>query len=198
MRGIVFLDRDGTLIEEAGYLSDPAMIREVPGAAKALRALAAAGLGLAVLSNQAGLAKGRFGEDEFHAVHRAFAEHFRARGVVFAAVEYCPHHPDGVVERYRAPCPCRKPGTAMAEKVLRKLGLPPGCRKWVVGDKMSDVEMGKRLSAETILVATGYGALEANRMEALGIRPDAFVPGIREAARFILARLGALDRESKG
>lgn len=189
MTGIVFLDRDGTLIEEEGYLSDPAALREIEGAAEALRELSAAGLKLIVVSNQAGLAKGKFGEEQMEAVRRAFEEHFLARGVRFDAVEYCPHHPDGVVEKYRASCRCRKPGTGMAERAMARLGLPASCRKWVVGDKMTDIMMGKRLPAETVLVATGYGRSEMAHSARGTERPDAFVPAIRDAARWILERV---------
>lgn len=188
MKGIVFLDRDGTLIEETGYLSDPARLKEIPGAAESLGRLAREGYVLAVVSNQAGLAKGRIREDQAKAVHRAFIEYFRERGIEFAAVEYCPHHPEGIVERYRKVCGCRKPAAGMAEKVLRRLKASASCRIWVVGDKMSDILMGKRLPAETILVATGYGKEERQEGERLGERPDRFLPSIREAAEWISAR----------
>src|SRR3989304_5036887 len=127
MRGIVFLDRDGTLIEEVGYLSDPRKVSEIPGAAESLLRLSGEGFALAVLSNQAGLAKGKFQEDQMEAVHRAFVELFRAKGVEFAAVEYCPHHPEGSVEKYRAACDCRKPSPGLAQKVLTR--TDPGRRR---------------------------------------------------------------------
>ncbi|MBF8260133.1 MAG: gmhB, partial [Actinobacteria bacterium] len=157
MKGIVLLDRDGTLIEEVGYLSDPARLKEIPGAAESLRRLAREGYAIAVVSNQAGLAKGKISEEQSKAVHRAFVEYFRSRGVEFDAIEYCPHHPEGLVERYRRTCRCRKPMPGLARRIMRRMALPASCRAWVVGDKMSDVSMGKRLSAETVLVATGYG-----------------------------------------
>ncbi len=188
MTGIVFLDRDGTIIEEAGYLSDPARIREIPGAADALLRLARGGYRIAVVSNQAGLAKGKFGRAEMEAVHRAFVAHFVGRGVAFDAVEYCPHHPEGVVEEYRAVCGCRKPATGMAETILARLSVPASCMRWMVGDKMSDVLMGKRLGAATILVATGYGEREHLDMARQGVRPDLYVPSVREAADRILSR----------
>lgn len=186
MRGIAFLDRDGTLIEEAGYLSDPSRLREIPGASESLLRLSRAGIALAVVSNQAGLARGKFGEEEFDAVRRAFLDHFGSKGVRFDAVEYCPHHPEGTVERYRAVCGCRKPATGLAERILARLRVPASCTRWTVGDKMTDVVMGKRLGAKTVLVATGYGERERESGEGEGIRPDAFVPGIREAVDWIL------------
>jgi D-glycero-D-manno-heptose 1,7-bisphosphate phosphatase len=187
MRGVVFLDRDGTLIEEVGYLRDPAGVRLLPGAAEALRLLSREGFLLAVISNQAGLAKGKFTGEEMEAVHRRFVAVFEAEGVVFAAVEYCPHHPEGSVEAYRRACGCRKPATGLAEAVLRRHGVPESCPRFVVGDKMSDVSMGVRLGAATVLVGTGYGNAEKDSGERAGIVPDVFLPGMREAAGWIVS-----------
>ena len=187
MKGIVFLDRDGTLIEDVGYLSDPRQVREIPGASESLLLLARDGFHLAVVSNQAGLARGKFGEAQMEAVHKAFVALFLAKGVAFAAVEYCPHHPEGSVPRYRTVCGCRKPSPGMAEKVLARLGGPASYTMWTVGDKMSDVLMGRALRAKTILVATGYGDSERREGERSGLRPDVFLPSIREAAEWILA-----------
>lgn len=192
MNGIVFLDRDGTLIEEVGYLSDPGKLRALPGAFEAMSRLSREGLTIAVVSNQAGLAKAKFGEAEFRAVHEAFVDLFRARGVRFDAVEYCPHHPEGSVARYRAACECRKPGTGMAERVLSRLCIPAAWPRYMVGDKMGDIVMGKRLGARTLLVETGYGRQERFAGERDGIHPDAVVPGIREAVDWIL---GAKERD---
>jgi D-glycero-D-manno-heptose 1,7-bisphosphate phosphatase len=187
MTGIVFLDRDGTLIEEVGYLSDPREVREVPGATESLLRLRDEGFALAVVSNQAGLARGKFGEGQMEAVHRSFVDLFRAKGIEFDAVEYCPHHPDGSVHKYRADCGCRKPSTGMAEKVLAALEMPSSYTMWIVGDKMTDVLMGRNLGAKTILVATGYGKPEREEGERRGLRPDVFLPSIREAAEWILS-----------
>lgn len=187
MRGIVFLDRDGTLIEEVGYLRDPAAVRILPGAAEALRLLSRERFLLAVVSNQAGLAKGKFTAGEMEAVHRAFLAAFGTEGVVFDAVEYCPHHPEGPVEPYRRGCRCRKPGTGMAEEILRRLRVPDSCPRFLVGDKMSDISMGARIGASTVLVGTGYGHREKTLGERSGIAPDAFLPGMLEAARWIVS-----------
>jgi histidinol-phosphate phosphatase family protein len=192
MRGVVFLDRDGTLIEEVGYLRDPAAVRILPGAAEALRLLSREGFLLAVVSNQAGLAKGKFTVAEMEAVHRRFVAAFGEEGVVFDAVEYCPHHPEGAVEAYRRTCECRKPGTGLAAKILPRLRVPDSCPRFVVGDKMSDVSMGIRLGASTVLVGTGYGNAEKVSGERAGIAPEIFLPGMREAAGWIVAhRIGS-------
>jgi len=188
MRGIVFFDRDGTLIEEVGYLRDPSAVRILPGAAEALRFLSREGFLLAVVSNQAGLAKGKFSGAEMESVHRRFVSAFVEEGIVFDAVEYCPHHPEGVLEGYRRECGCRKPGTGLAEEILRRLRVPDSCSRFVVGDKMSDISMGIRLRAATVLVGTGYGNAEKALGERAGIAPDVFLPGMREAAGWIVAR----------
>ena len=184
------MDRDGTLIEDTGYLRDPMSVRILPGAADALRRLAAKGYLLAVLSNQSGLARGKFTQDEMEAVHLAFLSKFRTEGVVFDAVEYCPHHPEGVVEEYRKVCSCRKPDTGLAEAVLRRLEIPDEYSRWMVGDKLSDIELGMRLKARTVLVETGYGSSERKEGERLGLLPDVFLPGMREAAKWILSEDG--------
>jgi len=101
LKGVVFLDRDGTLIEEVGYIKDPADVCILPGAAAALRRLAAEGYLLAVASNQSGLARGKFTRAEMEAVNDAFLARFREEDVVFDAVEYCPHHPEGHVAEAR-------------------------------------------------------------------------------------------------
>ncbi|GAB4229941.1 MAG: HAD family hydrolase [Deltaproteobacteria bacterium] len=188
MRGIVFLDRDGTLIEEAGYLRDPSAVRILPGVAESLRRLSGGGFLLAVVSNQAGLARGKFTAREMEAVHREFLASFGREGIAFAAVEYCPHHPEGVVEAYRRECGCRKPETGMAGEILRRLRVPDSCPRYMVGDKMSDVLMGIRIGAATVLVGTGYGVAEKSAGERSGITPDAFLPGVPEAAEWILSR----------
>ena len=187
MEGIVFLDRDGTLIRDTGYLSDPAEVEPIPGAAEGLRLLAGAGFRLAVVSNQAGLAKGRFDEGQQKAVHDRFVEMFGNLGVRFDAVEYCPHHPEGTVERYRVACDCRKPGTGMAARVLARLSAPESWSRWMVGDKMIDVEMGRRIGARTVLVATGEGAAEFERRDSGFAPPDVFLPDLEQAARWIVS-----------
>jgi D-glycero-D-manno-heptose 1,7-bisphosphate phosphatase len=187
VRGIVFLDRDGTLIEEVGYLRDPSAVRILPGAVEALRLLSRNGFLLVVVSNQAGLARGKFTEAEMEAVHRRFVSSFGVEGIVFDAIEYCPHHPEGTVEAYRRACGCRKPGTRLPEEILRRLHVPDTCPRFVVGDKMSDVSMGIRLGAATVLVGTGYGSVEKISGERAGIAPDVFLPGMLEAAGWIVS-----------
>ncbi len=186
MKGIVFFDRDGTLINDPGYLSDPDRVEPIPGAIEGLLLLSKNGFRLAVLSNQAGLAKGKFTELQQAAVHERFVELFLRAGVLFEAVEYCPHHPEGIVDKYRKKCNCRKPATGMADRVLDRFPDSASWSRWMVGDKLIDIEMGKRLGARTILVGTGYGTEEQVECHRQGVHPDAYLHDAKEAASWIL------------
>ena len=164
MRPAVFLDRDGTLIEERGYLSkleDIALFADTPAA---LRRLREAGFALVVVTNQAGIARGYFDEAFVQKAHRCLAEMLAAEGIVIDGYYYCPHHPDGVVPEYSRACRCRKPAPGMVEQAARDLGLDID-RSFVIGDKWLDVELATNAGARGILVRTGYGAGDEQRPE---------------------------------
>jgi D-glycero-D-manno-heptose 1,7-bisphosphate phosphatase len=165
MRGrrIAFVDRDGTIIVERNYLSDPQGVELIPGAAPALRRLAGAGWALVLVSNQSGIARGYFTDSQFRAVQQRVAELLAAEKVHLDAVYYCPHHPD-----FTGPCDCRKPGTALFRQAARELGLPlEGAA--MIGDRLGDVLPALELGGRGILVRTGYGSREAQFAPA-GIR----------------------------
>ena len=121
-RPAVFLDRDGTLVEEVPYLHDPGRVVLLGGVA-ALGRLAEAGYALVVVTNQAGVARGLYDEAAVEAVHRRLAELLAGAGVRLDAVLHCPHHPDGTVPGYAGACRCRKPGPGMLEAAAERLGL---------------------------------------------------------------------------
>ncbi|HET8612398.1 MAG TPA: HAD family hydrolase [Sphingomonas sp.] len=177
-RPAIFLDRDGTLIVEREYLSDPALVELERGAAEGLAKLSAAGLPLVVLTNQSGIARGYFTREQADAVNRRTAELLRARGIIIAGWYLCPHGPaDG--------CSCRKPGAGLAEQAARELGLSlPG--SFVIGDKRSDVELADAIGATGILVTTGHGHAARAWAEASG-RP--VCSDLAEAAELILSSL---------
>lgn len=164
MRPAVFLDRDGTLIEERGYLSkleDIALFADTPAA---LRRLRDAGFALVVVTNQAGIARGYFDEAFVQKAHRYLGEMLAAEGIVIDGYYYCPHHPDGLVPEYSRVCRCRKPAPGMVEHAARDLDLDVD-RSFVVGDKWLDVELATNAGARGILVRTGYGAGDEQRPE---------------------------------
>ncbi|MBP6938843.1 MAG: HAD-IIIA family hydrolase, partial [Deltaproteobacteria bacterium] len=105
----VFLDRDDTLIRDTGYLSDPDGVELLPGSVEALRLLNRAGVPAIVVTNQSGIARGLFDEKTLHVIHARLLKMLRMEGVRIDALYYCPHHPEGTIERYRMTCPCRKP-----------------------------------------------------------------------------------------
>lgn len=140
----VFLDRDGTLIEDVGYPRDPERVQLLEGAVDGLRRLRAAGLQLVVIGNQSGVGRGLVTELEARAVHERFVAQLEHHGVRLDAAKYCPHAPwDG--------CACRKPQTQLLLEAAAELGVDLGS-SYMVGDKASDVETGSRAGCRTILL----------------------------------------------
>jgi D-glycero-D-manno-heptose 1,7-bisphosphate phosphatase len=185
MTPAVFLDRDGTLIEERNYLDRLDLIAPFPGVAAALTRLRDAGFALVLVTNQAGVARGYFDERFVRAAHVHLAELFARDGIVLDGYYYCPHHPEGAVEAYRRTCRCRKPAPGMVEEAARDLDLDVA-RSFVIGDKWLDVELAKNAGARGILVRTGYGAdMEAEPPH--GLQPFAIVDTLAEAAEVIVA-----------
>lgn len=186
-RAVVF-DRDGTLIEEVGYLDSLDRIRFFPWTVEALRVLHRAGYRLVVVTNQAGVARGFFDEAFVERTHRWLAERFRAAGVEIERFYYCPHHPDGQIARYRQECECRKPRPGMLRRAERELGLDLA-GSFVVGDRWLDVELAQRAGARGILVRTGFGETES-RHPPSGVSAAAIVPHAFAAADWILRHGG--------
>jgi len=137
----VFLDRDGTLIEERGYLSRLDGIRFFPWSVDAVRLLNRAGFAVVVLTNQSGVARGYFDEAFVRETHRVLGERIGAGGGRIDAFYYCPHYPDGTVEAYRRRCECRKPKPGMVLRAAADLSIDLA-RSFAVGDRWSDVEAG--------------------------------------------------------
>ncbi len=150
-RPAAFLDRDGTLIVERDYLSQPEGVELLPGAVAGLRALRQAGYALVLVTNQSGIARGLFGLDDFRAVQARLEELLAAEGVRLDGVYLCPHHPD-----FGPPCECRKPGPGLYRQAERELGLDLA-RSLFIGDRLSDVDAAAALGGTGILVRTGYG-----------------------------------------
>lgn len=162
MKPAVFIDRDGTILDELGYVVPGSAIRIYPFSAPAIVKLTDAGFPVVVITNQGGIALGMYDHAFVDRTHEALAHALAKDGAQIAAWYYCPHHPDGKVAAFTRQCECRKPGTAMLESAARELNLDLS-RSWVVGDQWRDIELARRAGARGILVRTGYGAeLEAN------------------------------------
>src|SRR5215831_5548666 len=137
-RPAVFLDRDGTIIEDVGYLDALDKIAWYPWSVDAIRALNRAGFPVVVITNQAGVARGYFSETFVQDTHRAIDARLAQGNARVDAYYYCPHHPDGSLAEYRQACDCRKPGGGLIERAARELGLDP-TRSVVVGDAWTDI-----------------------------------------------------------
>jgi len=184
-RAAVFLDRDGTLIDELGYLARPEGVRLFPGAATAVRALNEADLAVVVVTNQSGIARGLFGEPELAAVHARLREELARQGARLDGILHCPHHPD-----FGAPCACRKPAPGLLLEAARRLGLALGA-SWLVGDGKRDLEAGWQAElAGTVLVRTGKGAQALAELTPEERARTLVAADLAEAARLVLARQG--------
>src|SRR5947209_5674127 len=146
MRPAVFLDRDGTIIKDADYLSEVDQLEVVEFAVEALRLLKAKGYLLIVLTNQSGIARCFFDEAQMHTVHDTLQE--KLDGLI-DAIYFCPHAPDDG-------CECRKPGVGMIRQAASEFSIDLA-NSWIIGDKKSDVETGFNAGIATVLVLTGYG-----------------------------------------
>ena len=186
-RPAVFLDRDGTLVVERGYLSDPDEIELLPGVARSLRRLKAAGYPLVVVSNQSGVGRGLFPESRVHEAMARLRTALRAQGAELDSIYFCPHRPEHG-------CACRKPGVALLERAADDLQLSLR-RSAMVGDKALDVETAHRAGAFGLLVRTGYGRFEEQTIagDRSGPSPEAVCDDLAAAASWILARGEAGD-----
>ncbi|MBI5815165.1 MAG: HAD-IIIA family hydrolase [Nitrospinae bacterium] len=187
---IVFLDRDGCVNVEDNHIRDIAQFRLYPDTLEAIRKLNSAGFKVVVITNQSGVARGLMTEELVRQTHDLLMKWTREAGVTIDRIEYCPHHPEGSVADYAKTCDCRKPMPGMLIRAAKELGadLP---ESYVVGDKISDIELGPATGAKAILVRTGYGARDEGKIISGEVRPPAFVAdGIKEAVDWILADAG--------
>ncbi|MFL5518299.1 MAG: D-glycero-alpha-D-manno-heptose-1,7-bisphosphate 7-phosphatase, partial [Gemmatimonadales bacterium] len=152
----VFLDRDGTLIEESGYLDRLDRLIIYPFAVDAVRLLNRAGFRVIVISNQSGVGRGLIRESFVAEAHAHICEYLKAGGASLDAFYYCPHHPDATIAAFRQCCECRKPGAGMLTAAAAEHGLDLA-RSFVVGDRWDDVGAARAAGAKGVLVRTGYG-----------------------------------------
>lgn len=189
-RSAVFLDRDGTLIEDVGYLDTAAQIEILPGVPEALRRLREAGFLLIVVTNQSAVARGWLTERRLESIHQSLNAALGREGVAPDAYYYCPHLPDGEVDEYARACACRKPAPGLLMRAAKEWGIALE-RSYAVGDSERDVEAGRRVGCCTILVGDEAASCACARAKDLP-----------EAAELILRReagkTGAGDEQRKG
>lgn len=195
MERVIFLDRDGTLNEEVNYLYRKEDLRILEGVPGAIRKLKARGFKIVVVTNQAGVARGYYKEEDVKKLHSYMNELLAASQGAIDHFFYCPHHPYHGIGAYKCRCHCRKPETGLLEMAEQYYNVDKE-RSWMVGDKWTDIQAGIRYGVRTALVGTGYGAevhreqmlpMEGHRKER-GLPYDIYAETFADAAREILRR----------
>ncbi|MDA8165175.1 MAG: HAD family hydrolase [Desulfobacteraceae bacterium] len=188
MKPAVFLDRDGTINEQMGYINHLSRFRLLPGAAAGIRLLNEKGLPVVVVTNQSGLARGYFPPELLAEVHAQMHRELAAAGAHVDAVYVCPHHPEAKRPEYRQSCDCRKPRPGLFRQAASDLGLDLGC-SYLVGDRWTDLKAAANCGITGILVLTGYGRGDLAYIGPGEETQPAFVAeDLREAAEWIVKR----------
>ncbi|HYN84106.1 MAG TPA: HAD family hydrolase [Pyrinomonadaceae bacterium] len=197
-RGAVFIDRDGTISEEVGYVNHPSRFRVFPYAADAVRLLNDAGLLAVLVTNQAGVARGYFAEEMIGAVHERLRAELERGGARLDAVYYCPHHPSVGEPPYRLDCDCRKPRPGLIRRAARELGVDLAA-SWMVGDRYSDVVLARNAGVRAAFVLSGYGLGEwEHQRAAWEHEPDLVAEDLLDAVRRIVADARGATSERDG
>ncbi|MGB8507029.1 MAG: HAD family hydrolase [Pyrinomonadaceae bacterium] len=185
-RRAVFIDRDGTISEEVGYVNHVSRYRVFPYAAEALRLLREAGWLAILVTNQAGVARGYFNEEMIGQVHNQLAHVLEEGGARLDAIYYCPHHPTVGEPPYRSTCDCRKPKPGLIRRAAEDFQLELS-RCWMVGDRYSDTELARNAGVRAAFVLSGYGRGEWEHQRAAWThQPDLVAENLLEAARAII------------
>jgi D-glycero-D-manno-heptose 1,7-bisphosphate phosphatase len=179
MARAVFLDRDGTINEEVNHLSNSEQFRLLPGAGEAVRTLNQKGWLVIVITNQSGLARGYFTEEELAVVHQKMKAALDREGARIDGIYVCPHQLDDG-------CSCRKPGTALFDQAAQEFNIDLS-KSFAVGDKMTDLLPGARLGCRTVLILTGHGQEQLENKDEWEAEPDYIASDLLSAAQWILA-----------
>jgi len=190
----VFIDRDGTINEQMGYVNHPSRFILLPRVAEAIRLLNENGYLVFVVTNQSGVARGYFPIELVYEIHRRMEDSLLQEGAKIDGIFFCPHYPSGVINRYAITCKCRKPGTGLIEMARNRFAIDI-TNSWVIGDTVSDIEMAKRAGIKSILVKTGYGLGEIEYvLPRKEITPDHIADGLFDAVCFILENIVVQNR----
>ena len=179
----IFLDRDGTIIEDPGYLSHPEQVNLLDGAAEALNELRAMGYKVVVVSNQSGIARGILSENDLEEIHDRLRQLLAEKGAYLDQIYYCPYHPDGVVPKYRKESDWRKPNPGMLLAAADEMGIDLS-QSWSIGDSSRDVEAGLRAGCKTILISR-YSRKKSSYGDPNDPKPDYKSVNMKEAVNII-------------
>lgn len=181
-----FIDRDGNLIHEVGYISSLKKIKFYSSSIKAMKLLKAAGYKVIVVTNQSGVARGYIKETFVKEVHKHITAFLKKYFLKIDAYYYCPHHPKkAVLKKYLKDCDCRKPKIGMIKAAQKKFNIDLK-QSFVIGDKLTDVHLGKNAKMKTALVLTGYGKEEKKLIKSAYDKPDFIAKDFYQAVKFLI------------
>src|SRR4030065_2399931 len=185
----VFLDRDGTINEEVGYLDNLAKVKIIPAAFEAIRLININAMKTVVISNQAGVARGLFSEEFVNITNEYLQAALRGKNAIIDKFYYCPHHPTEGIGQYRQKCNCRKPASGMLLRAAEEMNIDLE-QSYIIGDRYNDIEAGKKVGGKGVLVKKGFGQrlLQDDGPDRLTPqnKPDFIAADILEAVRWIL------------
>ncbi len=181
----LFLDRDGTLIKEKNFISDPDLVEPIAGSFEALKAAKAAGYKIIVISNQSGVARGHFEETAVRTINQRVIDIYREAGIIIDDILYCPFYHKGSIPEYSIEHRRRKPGPGMVEEAALKHNINP-FKSWVIGDKLSDVNLAFVTGGRGILVKTGFGLEEELKLTTNSLKPELVADNIYDAVKYAL------------
>jgi D-glycero-D-manno-heptose 1,7-bisphosphate phosphatase len=185
----VFLDRDGTICEEVGYIDSIERLQLIPRSAAAIKLLNDRGFKVVMVTNQSGVARGFFPEEFLEELHAELRRQLGEEGAQLDGIYFCPHHPDEGKARYLQVCDCRKPASGLLLQAAQDLSLDLSTA-YMIGDHFSDVECAQRVGAQGILLLTGHGRQALTQKENWA-QPPAFIAGdLFEAVNWILSNSG--------
>jgi D-glycero-D-manno-heptose 1,7-bisphosphate phosphatase len=194
----VFLDRDGTINDEVGYVNHIERFNLLPHVGQAIQLLNQHRLKAVVITNQSGVARGYFPESLIHEVHQKLQDLLKKEGAHLDGIYYCPHHPDIGVPPYRQRCRCRKPATGLIEQAVKELSLDTS-QSYMVGDRGVDIEFAQQVGTKAILVLTGYGKGEWEYFgDRWRVKPAYVAKDLFEAVQWILQRESNSPNLGKG
>jgi D-glycero-D-manno-heptose 1,7-bisphosphate phosphatase len=194
MKRALFIDRDGTISEEIGYVNHPSRYRIFPYSAEAIKLLNDAGWLAILVTNQAGVARGYFTEDVIGMVHEILVKGLAEGGAKLDAIYYCPHHPSVGEPPYRTECNCRKPKPGLIHRAAQEFNIDLSS-SWMVGDRYSDCELARNAGTHAAFVMSGYGRGEWEyQREKWNREPDLLAEDLLDAVKKILKRENAVNR----
>lgn len=181
---VIFLDRDGTINAEDGYITRIEQLRLYEGTIEALKILKSMGYRIVIVSNQAGVAKGLLTENELIIINKFLLSMLGEEGIFIDALYYCPHHPEAVIPEYKKECECRKPKVGMIRKAEKELKVVAK-NAYMIGDKLTDIELAYNFGGKGILLLTGYGSEELKKINSQAHTPVYIAHDILDAVQWI-------------